>query len=196
MSYSSNRKKWSRPQAVIWSNNFSGIINGIPQITGVEGVDFILLSDHNRSEIDIKQNRLENKKRMVNGHMRSYHIADKIEVNFSYDNLPSRAFSKDPMFVDGKPTAESTEESPLIQYTVDGGAGGADLLSWYEENPGSFYMLMSYDKNSSLKKNPYEDISGYTDVAEVYFTNFDHSVIKRGGSSHDLWNISISLEEV
>jgi hypothetical protein len=46
--YLNARKKWNRPQAVIFSNNSGGIIDGVPQISGIERVDFIILSDHNR----------------------------------------------------------------------------------------------------------------------------------------------------
>jgi hypothetical protein len=31
---------------------------------------------------------------------------------------------------------------------------------------------------------------------EVYFADFNYTVVKRGGANHDLWNISVTLEEV
>ena len=31
---------------------------------------------------------------------------------------------------------------------------------------------------------------------QVYIADFNYSVVKRGGSNHDLWNISVTLEEV
>jgi hypothetical protein len=96
--YLKSRKKWIRPQAIIFSNNSNGLINGVPQIDGTEREDFIILSDHNRSDISFSANRLENRKRMVNGHMRSYHIADKMNISFSYSLLPSRSFDGDPEF--------------------------------------------------------------------------------------------------
>jgi hypothetical protein len=96
--YLSARKKWIRPQAIIFSNNSGGILNGVPQISGVEREDFIILSDHNRGDIVLATNRLENRKRMVNGHMRSYHIADKMNISFSYNLLPSRSYNGDPEF--------------------------------------------------------------------------------------------------
>lgn len=190
--YLNARKKWIRPQAVIFSNNSYGILNGVPQISGTEREDFIILSDHNRGDISFKTNRLENRKRMVNGHMRSYHIADKMNVSFSYNLIPSRSFDGDPEFN----TSGIATDLSLTEYTVDGGAGGAELLEWYSSNPGSFYMFLSYDKPQNFPSNPYDNLSKYSDELEVFISDFSYNVIKRGGTNHDLWDISISLEEV
>jgi len=190
--YLNARKKWTRPQAVIFSNNSTGILDGVPQISGTEREDFIILSDHNRSEISFKANRLENRKRMVNGHMRSYHIADKMSVSFSYNLIPSRSFDGDPEFN----TSGIATDLSLTEYTADGGAGGAELLDWYSSNPGSFYMFLSYDKPQNFSTNPYDNLSKYSDELEVFISDFSYNVIKRGGTNHDLWDISISLEEV
>ena len=191
--YLNARKKWTRPQAVIFSNNSGGFDNNhIPIIDGIEREDFIILSDHNRSEISFKTNRLENRKRMVNGHMRSYHIADKMSVSFSYNLIPSRSFDGDPEFN----TSGIATDLSLTEYTADGGAGGAELLDWYTSNPGSFYMFLSYDKPQNFSSNPYDNLSKYSDELEVFISDFSYNVIKRGGTNHDLWDISISLEEV
>jgi hypothetical protein len=190
--YLSARKKWIRPQAIIFSNNSEGILDGVPQISGTEREDFIILSDHNRSDIAFSTNRLENRKRMVNGHMRSYHIADKMNVSFSYNMLPSRSFDGDPEFnTNGIATV-----SGLSEYTADGGAGGAELLDWYNSNPGSFYMFLSYDIPQNFSVGIYEKLDKYSDVLEVFVSDFSYNVVKRGGTNHDLWDISISLEEV
>jgi hypothetical protein len=190
--YLNSRKKWVRPQAIIFSNNSGGILNGVPQISGIEREDFIILSDHNRGDISFSTNRLENRKRMVNGHMRSYHIADKMNVSFSYNLIPSRSF-------DGNPEFDSngiTTDPGLTEYTADGGAGGAELLDWYSSNPGSFYMFLSYDKPQNFTVGVYQNLDKYSDVMEVFVSDFSYNVIKRGGTNHDLWDISISLEEV
>jgi hypothetical protein len=190
--YLSARKKWIRPQAIIFSNNSGGILDGVPQISGTEREDFIILSDHNRSDIAFSTNRLENRKRMVNGHMRSYHIADKMNVSFSYNMLPSRSFDGDPEFnANGVATV-----SGLSEYTADGGAGGAELLDWYNSNPGSFYMFLSYDIPQNFSVGVYDKLDKYSDVMEVFVSDFSYNVVKRGGTNHDLWDISISLEEV
>ena len=201
--YLNARKKWIRPQAVIFSNNSNGILDGVPQISGLEREDFIILSDHNRSDISFTTNRLENRKRMVNGHMRSYHIADKMNVSFSYNLLPSRSFNGDPEFN----TNGIATDLSLIEHTVDGGAGGAELLEWYSSNPGSFYMFLSYDKPQNFTSGIYEKLDKYSDVMEVFISDFSYNVVKRGNvtdysgatpvvKDRDLWDISISLEEV
>jgi hypothetical protein len=190
--YLNSRKKWDRPQAIIFSNNSGGIINGVPQISGTEREDFIILSDHNRADIGFNTNRLESRKRMINGHMRSYHIADKMNISFSYNLLPSRSFDGNPEFNAGG----IATISGLTEYTADGGAGGAELLQWYDNNPGSFYMFLSYDKPQNFSSNIYENLNKYSDVLEVFVSDFSYNVIKRGGTNHDLWDISISLEEV
>jgi hypothetical protein len=189
--YFSGRKKYTRPQAVIFSNNSGGITDGVPQILGIEGEDFIVLSDHNRSDISFSTNRLENRKRMVNGHMRSYHIANKVNISFSYNLLPSRSFSGEQSF-----SASGQYVSNLVEYTADGGAGGAELLDWYESNPGSFYVFISYDKPQSPTGKNYEKLHQYSDVLEVFFSDFSYNVVKRGQTNHDLWDVSIALEEV
>ena len=202
--YLNARKKWTRPQAVIFSNNSNGILDGVPQISGIEREDFIILSDHNRSEINFSANRLENRKRMVNGHMRSYHIADKMNISFSYNLLPSRSFDGNPQFN----SSGVAVNAGLFEHTVDGGAGGAELLEWYTSNPGSFYMFLSYDKPQEFSpENRYQNLDKYSEVLEVFISDFSYNVIKRGNitdysgetpivKDRDLWDISISLEEV
>lgn len=186
--YFSGRKKYLRPQALIFSNNSNGILDGVPQIDGVEGEDFIILSDHNRSEISISSERIENRKRMANAHMRSYHLADKLNISMSWNLIPSRAFSGDQTF-----SASGQYMQNLTEYTVDGGAGGADLFDWYENNTGSFYVFVAYDRPSIAT---YDGMSGYAEVYEVFFSSFEFNIIKRGMESHDLWNVSLALEEV
>jgi hypothetical protein len=204
--YLNSRKKWIRPQAIIFSNNSGGFDPETrdPVINGVEREDFIILSDHNRSEINFSANRLENRKRMVNGHMRSYHIADKMNISFSYNLLPSRSFDGNPQF---NSSGVAVNEG-LFEHTVDGGAGGAELLEWYTSNPGSFYMFLSYDKPQEFSlENRYQNLHKYSEVLEVFISDFSYNVIKRGNitdysgetpivKDRDLWDISISLEEV
>ena len=192
--YLNARKQWTRPQAIILSNNSNGILNSVPQISGVEKEDFLILSNHNRSDITIKPNRIENRKRMVNAHMRSYYIADKLSISTSWTMLPSRAYSGDASF-----NSNGLINNPnMTKFTADGGAGGEDLLRWYEENTGSFYMFLAYDKPSSFTADPYssENLKGYSEVLEVFFTSFDYNIVKRGWETHDFWNISVSFEEV
>lgn len=198
-SYVSGRKRYARPQAMIWANNFGTISEGVRRPIGNEKEDFIILSDHNRGEISIAQQRIETRQRMINATMRSYHVADKISVSCSWNRLPSRSYSRNVNFnTAGQPTLSGASE-----YTVDGGAGGVELLDWYENNSGPFYVYLAYDKynNDSFKvagnvtDESFNYLSIYNDVRLMYFSNFDYSIEKRGGTNFDFWNINVSLEE-
>lgn len=205
-SYISGRKKYARPQAIMFSNNPGRIIDGsyVPYGSEVNAANneqsFLILSDDNRSAIDFSQIRIEKRERMINGRMRSYHIADKLSMSVSWTMLPSRSFAISPEFsqTTGKPII-SKSGSPSgadLQFTTDGGAGGVDLLSWYEDHQGSFWVFLAYDKYSNFSENKYANIAKYNEVVEMQITDFKYSVQKRGHNDHDLWDISISLEEV
>jgi hypothetical protein len=182
-----------RPQAVAWADSFSISEAGLLVPGGTEeGEDFLILSDHNRSEISFTKQRLENRQRMISGSMRSYHIADKTSVAWSWDMLPSRAYSGDPAY---SSTGVVTTNG-LTQYTVDNGAGGVDIVRWYDDHPGSFYMFLAYDRFDNFTSSEYSRFGQYNEVIEVLFAGFDYAVVKRGGETHDFWNISVTLEEV
>jgi hypothetical protein len=84
------------------------------------------------------------------------------------------------------------------EYTTDGGAGGAEILDWYKNHQGSFWVYLSYDnyKNLENTSNPYNSLPYYSQITEVFFSKFDYSVERRGGSNYDFWSISATLEEV
>lgn len=188
--YMAGRSVYARPQAIVWADSYESS-NGMYVPSGIEFDDFLILSDHNRSEISIQKQRIENKRRMINGTMRSYHIADKKVFSWSWEMFPSRAFSDSPIFSASGHLTNSVED-----YTVDMAAGGVDILDWYENHQGPFYMLLAYDKYNEFISSPYSHLNEYNEVVQVYFSSCETSVVKRGGTNHDLWNISVSLEEV
>jgi len=155
---------------------------------------FLILSDHNRSEIDLGKTRIENRQRMINGRMRSFHVADKQKISVSWNMLPSRRFSDNPLF--NTTTGQSTMTGTLDQHTVDGGAGGADLLDWYDNHTGPFWVYLAYDKPSNFQTNPYDHLTEYIEPIEMYIADFSYTVVQRGGSTFDFWNVSVTLEEV
>jgi len=207
--YMSGRKKYQRPQAMLWSENSGTLVNGIyvpngyevGSTTGSETDEstfnqFLILSDDNRQPIDFKPTRIEKRERMINGRMRSYHIADKLTISTSWSMLPSRSFALAPEFNSstGKPLVK---EKNSLEYTSDGGAGGVELLDWYENHQGSFWVYLAYDKYSNFGKDDtgYGHLGQYNQLVEMFFSDFSYSVQKRGGSNHDFWNISVTLEE-
>jgi hypothetical protein len=213
--YINNRKEYARPQAMLWADSepttattSAGKTIYVPggkevgsATGGVLQTDnnFIILSDHNRSPIDFKTTRIEKRERMINGRMRSYHIADKLTISTSWQMLPSRSFANDPLFdttTGAIGLAAPFNRTTGDQYTVDGGAGGDEILRWYEEHTGSFWVYLAYDKHNNFSTDEYNQLSEYNQAIEMFVSSFDYSVQKRGGNNFDLWNISVSLEEV
>lgn len=198
MTYLSGRQKYTRPQAMLWAENSGTLSNGayIPNgyevgTSGITGGSFVILSDHGRSPISVKPVRIEKRERMINGRMRSYHIADKLQISMSWQMIPSRAFNLAPNF------DVSTGKSSRTNNTVDGGAGGNELLDWYNNHTGSFWVYLAYDKYTDFGKTDaaYGHLAQYNDVVEMFISDFNYEVVKRGGSNFDLWNVSVTLEE-
>jgi hypothetical protein len=197
--YMAGRKTYARPQALLFSENPGTIVDGKYVPSGDEvstyesdSQDFIVLSDHNRGSLDFGVQRIENRQRTVNGRMRSYWIADKRTLTVSWSMLPSRSFSREPNFdsFSGLPVGIGED------YTVDGGAGGAELLDWYENHYGTFYVFLAYDKlDVNNGDEQYAKLGQYSEVLEMYITDFSWNVQKRGGTNYDMWDVSISLEE-
>ena len=205
--YLGGRKSYPRPQAILFSNSPGTLNNGIYVPDNYEignnttnSGDFLILSDHNRSALDFNVQRIENRQRMVNGRMRSYWVADKRQLSVSWEMLPSRAYSSDPNFnpTTGAPT------STVDEYTVDGGAGGVELLDWYENHSGTFWVFLAYDKYSEFPVGgvsgnkdaaSYTHLHEYNEILEMHITNFTWSVEKRGRTNYDMWNIQMTLEE-
>ncbi|CAB4157511.1 hypothetical protein UFOVP694_27 [uncultured Caudovirales phage] len=207
--YITGRKRYQRPQAVLWSDNAGTLSEGLYVPNGYEvgadvpgGTDpdlvdqFLILSDHNRGEIDISTERLEQRQRTINGRMRSYHIADKLSFSWSWSLLPSRAFYQNAAF--NETTGISPYQNNLQEFTADGGAGGVALLDWYQNHKGPFWMYLAYDKYSNFGDDnaAFGHLEQYNQIVQVYFADFNYSIVKRGGNNFDLWNISVTLEEV
>jgi len=190
--YMTGRQRFFRPQAIVWTDSIENI-DGLTVPIGVEGSDFLILSDHGRSELSIAKERIENRKRTINAHMRSYHIADKRNVSFDWEMIPSRAYSNNPLF--SPETGKQTSTS--LEYTADGGAGGVELIDWYENHQNSFYMMLAYDKYNEFNSLPYTHLNKYNEIIEVHFASFEYNIVRRGSTNtHDFFNISVSLEEV
>jgi hypothetical protein len=193
----------ARPQAILLSDNAGTLQSGNYIPNGTEWEDFIILTDGNRGEISMSQQRIESRQRMVNGNMRSYWTADKLNLSTSWNRIPSRAYSGD---VDFDPNNGQIVDAAgtYTMYTVDGGAGGVDILNWYENHPGPFYVFLAYDKFRVNGIENFNRLSNYNQVLKMYFSSFDYNIEKRGGAwssggtatGFDFWNISMSLEEV
>lgn len=285
--YLDNRRLYSRPQAILFSDNpgvnYNDLYFPVPSgyeygaaIPEGESPSFLILSDHNRSSLDLTPDRIQKRDRMVNGTLRSWHIADKKSLRVSWSMLPSRAYYNEPAFIAEIPseiagitkatkdsstttvTIEFTDAHPYIandtvsivgvtpsvfnlsdvkvletteteiifdtptitvgytsggevtrsdigvtslrrtdtEYTVDGGAGGVELLNWYETHVSSFYVFLAYDKYNNLENQYRDGQQAYNEVLKMIISDFSYNVIKRGGESgYDFWDISMTLEE-
>jgi len=201
--YLTGRRRYTRPQGILWANNPGTLSNGLYVPNGIEvGADteetdtnlldqFIILSDHNRGEMQFNTQRIEQRTRTINGRMRSYHIADKLQLRTSWEMIPSRSHANVPHF------DVATGLSSVKSYTTDGGAGGADMLEWYDSHKGSFWVFLAYDRKGIFKgtPDPYDHLGQYNQLIEMFISDFSYSVEKRG-ANFDYWNVSISLEEV
>jgi hypothetical protein len=193
---------FGRPNLITFSNNPGRYyVDGAESLwlpDGVEGQDFIITSDHNRSPSPFQTTRIGSNKRMINGRMRSYHIADKLAVDVSWDDLPSRAYSEL-----GGYEAWKADPENITKFTVDGGAGGVELLKWWQEHYGSFWVFFSFD-GVPVEIPSNIVFNGYSRVYEMTIIDFDYEISKRsqgvpassGGFYHlDFWNVSLRLEE-
>lgn len=148
--------------------------SGILKITGQ---DFYYLTDDNRSELQINIERMEYRKRMINGRMRSYHVADKKSFNVSWNNLETKHEKVSEYIRNYEPQPEKL-------------ASAKRIVQWYNEHPGSFYLTLIYDAPGSIQEN----IKYRLEIYEVFFDNFNYS-IKYRGEDTDVWDISMSLVE-
>lgn len=194
---------FGRPNFVTFSNNPGRYyVDGAEQLwlpDGVEGQDFIIVSDHNRAPVSFQTDRIGSNRRTINGRMRSYHIADKLSLDLSWEDLPSRAYSD----LNGYDLWKA-DPTQVTKFTVDGGAGGVELLKWWQGHHGSFWAFFSFDGVPvTLPDNVV--FNGYARVYEMTIVDFDYEVSKRsrgvaasGGGFYylDFWNVSLKLEEV
>ena len=82
---------WTRPALMIFTEAQPTVVNAIAgqYDLGTAGSNYIYLTDDNRSSLQVTLDRIEYKKRMINGRMRSYHVADKKTFSVSWKDLPS-----------------------------------------------------------------------------------------------------------
>lgn len=127
-----------------------------------------LPSEHSRAALAVSVNRIQTSKRMANGRMRNYVIADKRTWQTSWTMLPA-----------------------LDKYTVDGKAGADAIEEFYNDTPGQF--ILTIVPGDVLDSNGIAQITKLTHH-QVMFSDFSTSVEKRGICN--MCNVSVSLEEV
>ncbi len=128
---------------------------------------FNKVTEHNRSDLGVSIERIEQVTRTSNGTLRKNYITDKRRFSASWTMLPS-----------------------YRTLTVDGAWGAEDLRSFYlsDEGKTSFRIRINLAKAGTDQTS-----SGYEEYT-VIFGGCNFSVVKRGLQPH--WNVSIELEEV
>jgi len=125
------------------------------------------LSEHNRSEFTMGEQRIEKTQRMANGTLRKFFVADKKTFSVSWEMLPSTS-----------------------ALTVDGAWGAEEMRTFYNSSDGrgTFKIKVNLAKNGSDQTS-----SGYEEYT-VSFTSASFIVQKRGIQPH--YSVSLSMEEV
>jgi hypothetical protein len=178
MAVSALNKAYSRPSLIIFSTTepVEGTGSNVGKWDFGSGT-VLYLTDDNRESFQVTPLRIESKRRMIDGTMRSVHIVDKNEFSTSWSNLPSR-----------KTRANPPSDGLDNTITSDAFGAGQDIKNWYETNFSDFWVLLVYD--ATVTKSPSSSAEKYN----VFFNDFNYDVVKRG-QFNDLWDVSISLVE-
>lgn len=174
MAQASLGKVWLRPSLIIFSTTepIQGTGDDVGKWDFGSGTT-LYLTDDNRQPLQAASERIESRRRMIDGTMRSVYVADKYSFSTSWENIPSRKLNG----------------SDLV--TSDGYGAGIDIKDWYEANFDDFWMLLVYDNDDDNAVGSGVNVEKYN----VFFDSFDFTVVKRG-QFNDLWDVSIDLVEV
>jgi hypothetical protein len=170
---------WTRPALMIFTEAAPAPVNAASGQwnLGTADTNFLYLTDDGRSEMQISLERIEYKKRMINGRMRSYHVADKKTFSVSWQDLPS---------------LRNELSEARFSASVSGWASSQQMLDWHRNHTDSFYLTLVYDTPTSSSAVPLRYSLEYYNV---FFDDFSYTIKKRG-PTHDLWDISMTLVEV
>lgn len=133
----------------------------------VNTLAWIKLTEHNRSDIGITIQRIEQSQRMANGLLRKFFVADKKEFSLSWSMLPGNRI-----------------------YTVDNQWGALDLIEFYNSTEGqsTFNIRLNFAKSGTSQES-----SGYEEYT-VSCTSFNATLVKRG--EVPFYNVSMTMVQV
>jgi hypothetical protein len=138
------------------------------------------LTDHNRAEITITPELIQNESRMANGTLKKYVVAQKDKISTSWSYVPSK-------------TSEC----------VDGNKGAAWLESFYKANVGIpiYIKVIVSEITTGTARGAAPDDFYFTSAQEgskeytVFISNFSKSVINRTKLS-DYVSMDIEFTEI
>lgn len=128
---------------------------------------WIKLSEHNRGDISMEIQRIEQSQRMANGSLRKFFVADKKEFSLSWTMLPGSRI-----------------------YTVDNLWGALDLIEFYNSDEGqsTFDIRLNFAKSGTNQES-----SGFEPYT-VSCKSFSATLVKRG--EVPFYNVSMTMEQV
>lgn len=143
--------------------------------------NFYKVSDHNRSPLKEDLTRIGTDTRLADGTLRRYSVAKKRTWSCAWDLLPS------------------SNDIPGGMRTADGGMSGEEMEDFYNGVDHAFIMILRRGSALGLTLPTIDPgaLPLRTDdfyVSQVMLTEWDKEVVKRGRV--DLWNVSVTLEEV
>lgn len=138
------------------------------------------LTDHNRQEVKVTPQLIENEARMANGRLRKYVVAQKNKISTSWSFIPSKT-----------------------SLTVDGNKSSAWLESFYKSNVGIpvYVKVISseIDPDASINGIPsdsnFKSSSTGSKVYTAFISDFNSTTIKRTTTS-DYVDMSIEFTEI
>jgi len=148
--------------SILQIQGYDASVNG-----GDGSLKYNKVSEHNRSQFDISNERIEKTQRMANGTLRKFFVADKKTFTLSWDMLPS-----------------------YRTFTVDGAWGAEDLRTFYNSAQGQ----SSFNIRVNLAKDGTNQEAANYESYTVVFSNCNFAVLKRG--TQPFWNVSITMVQV
>lgn len=116
------------------------------------------VTDHNRKEISVSMERIENRKRMADGTMRTFVVAQKRSYKTSWQDVPRDDIQ-----------------------TADGFWGAESIIDFYESTLGSFELILTFGNNTTETKTVmFNDFSFNLTKRSTYtdFYDIDMSLVE------------------
>jgi hypothetical protein len=135
--------------------------------SGHSSPSWVKISDHNRAELEVSVERIENESRMTDGTYRRYTVGKKRSWSTSWSFFPSKSV---PLLVNGQ--------------------SGEWMEQFHADTDGSFLMRLrkGADDGKATTDSSIEEVT-------VVISDFSKTIVKRGKNT-DLWSLDLTLKEV
>lgn len=140
------------------------------------GNTWIKVTDHGRASLDISTERIGTDQRMVGGTMRRYVVAKKKTFSLDWENLPDKN----------------------VTFLANGTTYGKWLEQFYMNTDGPFLMRLregADTEKTTLTRADNVTLDDYGRIFTVMIGDFSKEITMRN-PNFDLWNVTMTLEEV